>query len=156
MIPKLLMHRLWRFKFDSPIIPTSDQGSWSLSRTWSSTPSRLSVLTWTQQDTEKKRDHRLIMAKPSIQMLEISEGTRHTAGKKQIWGLPLHVILTHADGVRPHNPQTLHLGSHVHTHQGDPTSPDPVPGVTHPPWSGHCGCAAWAPNVWTSGVPGTS
>ena len=83
----------------------------------------------------------------SIQMLEISEGTRHTAGKKQIWGLPLHVILTHAEGVRTHNPQTLHLGSHVHTHQGDPTSPDPVPGVTHPSWSGHRGCPVWAPNV---------
>ena len=35
----------------------------------------------------KKKDHRLIKATPSIQMLEISAGTRHTAGKQQIWGL---------------------------------------------------------------------
>ena len=35
-------------------------------------------------------------------------------------------------GWDPHNPQTLHLGSHIHSLQGDPISSDPMPGVTHP------------------------
>ena len=67
---------------------------------------------------------------PSIQMLGISEGTGHTAGKEQTCGLRVHRILTHVDGVRATQsaeptlghtstlskvtppPQTLHLGSH--------------------------------------------
>ena len=42
-----------------------------------------------QQGEGKKKEHRLIRAKPSIQMLGSSEGTGHTAGKEQIWGLRL-------------------------------------------------------------------
>ena len=40
-----------------------------------------------RQGEEKKKDHRLIRATPSIQKLGISEETGHTAGKEQIQGL---------------------------------------------------------------------
>ena len=83
-----------------------------------------------RQDEEKEKDHRLMRETPSIQMLGISEGTGHTAGKEQTCGLRVHRILTHVDGVRATQsaepalghtstlskvtppPQTLHLGSH--------------------------------------------
>ena len=69
----------------------------------------------------KKKDHRLIRATPSIQMFGISEGTGHTADKDQICGLRYR-ILSHVEGVRPHNPQTLHLG---HTYTLSKVTPPP-------------------------------
>ena len=96
----------------------------SLSRTQSSNPLDLM---WTRQGEEKEKDHRLIRATPSIQMLGISKGTGHTAGKEQMYGLCVHRILTHVDGVRP-------------TQSSDPASGIPWPLVRTP-------CLFWAPKV---------
>ena len=78
------------------------------------THSKVSDLMWRRQGEEKIKDHRLIRAIPSIQMLGISEGTGHTAGKEQICGLWVYRIPTHVDGMRPTQ------------------SPDPAPGDTFP------------------------
>ena len=47
------------------------------------THEKLPDLMWMWQVEEKEKDHRLIRATPSVQMLGMSEGMRHTAGKEQ-------------------------------------------------------------------------
>ena len=86
----------------------------SLSRTRSSNPpkgawSHVNVTTWREE-----KGPQVNQATPSIQMLGISEVTRHTAGTQQIRGLCVHRILTHVEGVRPTQ------------------SPKPAPGVPRP------------------------
>ena len=96
-----------------------------------------------RQDEEKKKDHRLIRVTPSIQMLEIPEGARHTEGKNRLRGLRVQ-DLDPCEWGETHSLQTLRLGSHIHSLQGKPPSPDPAPGV-HNPWLGHQVSAGWAP-----------
>ena len=105
------------------------------------THSKVPDLMWMWQFEEKKKAHRLISATPSIQVSEISEWNRHTEVKSTC-GVSAYRIQTHVDGVRPtwmgwdpYNPQTLYLGSHIHSLQGDP--PDPVPEVTCPQSQGN-------------------
>ena len=50
------------------------------------THSKVPDLMWMQLYEERKKDHRLIRATPSIQILETSERTRHTE-VEHIWGL---------------------------------------------------------------------
>ena len=76
----------------------------------------------------KKKDHRLIRVTPSIQMLEIPEGARHTEGKNRLRGLRVQ-DLDPCEWGETHSLQTLRLGSHIHSLQGKPPSPDPAPGV---------------------------
>jgi len=59
----------------------------SPSRTQSSSPLRAACPHVDAFEKVKKKEHRSIKATPSIQMLDISAGTRHTAGKRQICGL---------------------------------------------------------------------
>ena len=100
------------------------------------THSKVPDLMWMWQFEEKKKDHRLIRATPSIQMFEISEWNRYTEVRTHVGSL--HRIQSHVDGVRPtwmgwdsYNPQTLYLGSHVHSLRVIHL-PDSVPGVTGP------------------------
>ena len=106
-------------------------------------------------------------------MLEISERPRTTAGKEQTGGLPVHVVLTHADGERPPVPRPCTWGhtstlarwphlprpctwGHTSTLARWPHLPIPCTWDHTSPWSGHHGPAGWPPNVEASWVPGTS
>ena len=53
-------------------------------------------------------------------------------------------------GWDPHNPQTLYLGTHFHSLQGDTTSPDPALGVPRPlvRTPGLCWLGPWGRNEW--------
>ena len=73
---------------------------------------------WMPQYEEKEKDHRLTRATPSIQMLENSEGARHTEVNSTN-GVSGDRIQTHVDGVSAAQAPDLHLGSHVHSLQGD-------------------------------------
>ena len=111
------------------------------------THSKVPNLMWMWQYEEKKKDHRLIRVTPPIQMLEISEGTRHTE-VKSAYGVSGYRIQTHVDGLRP--PKSPHPAPGVTRPQspGWPLSPDPVPGVTCPQSPG------WPPSLDT--VPGVT
>ena len=102
-----------------------------------------------RQDEEKEKDHRLFRAILSIQMLGISEGTGHTAGKEQTCGLCVHGILTPVDGVRPTQSPDPEPGDTLPHSPGDTTSPDPAPGLARP--SVRTPGLCWAPKVETSG-----
>ena len=103
-----------------------------------------------RQDEEKEKDHRLMRETPSIQMLGISEGTGHTAGKEQTCGLRVHRILTHVDGVRATQSAEPTLG-HTSTLSKVTPPPQTLHLGSHDPWLGHQVSAGWAPEVGTSG-----
>ena len=114
-----------------------------------------------RQDEEKEKDHRLFRAILSIQMLGISEGTEHTAGKEQTCGLCVHGILTPVDGVRPTQSPDPEPGTHFHTLQVTPP-PQTLHLGSHDPWLGHqvsagplrwkqvgsCNLLGWQKEVW--------
>ena len=70
-------------------------------------------------------------ATPSVEMLEITEGTRHPAGKEQIWGSPAWEPDPHRRGETIPSPDPTPWG-----HTSTPTRlihlPRPSPGVTCP------------------------
>ena len=68
------------------------------------------------------------MATPSIQMLENSEGARHTKVNSTN-GVSGDRIQTHVDGVSATQAPDPHLGSHVHSLQGD--HPQALPLQSH-------------------------
>ena len=95
------------------------------------THSKVPDLMWMPQYEEKKKDHRLIRATPLIQILEISEGTRHTEVMStcRVSG---YRIQTHVDGVSPTQSPDPAPGVTSPQTPGWPLAPDPAPGVSRP------------------------